>query len=341
MGCHGQSAMGGLGPPIAKTKLRLDEVETIVRHGRGMMPATSESQLSKQDLATIYSQLQAKPWLPTQIPLAFKVGQLLSIRNLSFYFIAVFAFAAIFGLRVLGYWLKTAGLLDLWPSIRKLGLAKSSWIALRSLVVDGFLVASLWRSNKFRWAMHGLILYGFFGLMLADMLMQIFNPSRSELPFTSPLKILPLVAGLSVITGVSYVMFRYKKDAYVDNGLTLGRDFLFVSLLFHTIVSGFLTVAINRSTQHGWVMPIYLYHLASISLLIGTAPFTRFAHAWVVPSLVAVTRLTEAVTAEGVDIGFVREPMPGRHHKSERIVRDVLSTLGPDYEGEFRLRYYP
>ena len=88
-------------------------------------------------------------------------------------------------------------------------------------------------------------------------------------------------------------------------------------------------------------MPIYLYHLSAISLLIGTAPFTRFSHAWVVPCLVAITRLTEAVTERGVDIGFVREPSPGRHHKSERIVKEVLATLGPGYEGEFRLRYYP
>lgn len=341
MGCHGQAAMGGLGPPIAKTKLSLDEFEQIVRSGKGMMPATAEAQLSKDDLAEIYKELQAKPWRPDQIPIAFKVGQLLSIRNLSFYFMGVFGFAFIFGMRVLWTWLRNAGLVELWPHLRKAGLLRSAGIALRSLVVDGLCVASLWRTNRFRWLMHGLILYGFLGLMAADMLMQVFNPSRGDLPFTNPLKLLPVAAGVSVFTGICYAMYRYRKDAYVDNGLTLGRDFLFLNLLFHTIVSGFLTVAINRSTAHGWVMPLYLYHLASISLLIATAPFTRFAHAWVVPSLVAVTRLTEMVTAAGVNLGFSREPMPGRHHKSEKIARQVLSALGPDYEGEFRLRYYP
>jgi hypothetical protein len=190
--------------------------------------------------------------------------------------------------------------------------------------------------------MHGLMLYGFCGLILADVLMTIYNPARSKLPITDPLKLLPMFSGIALFTGVVYVMVRYKKDAYVDNGLTLGRDFLFVNLLLQTVLSGFFTVWINRMGAHQYVMPIYIWHIASIALLIATAPFTRFQHAFVVPCLVAVTRLTAAVTEAGVDIGFQREPSPGRHHKSERIVTDLLGQLGPEYAGQqFKLRYYP
>lgn len=341
MGCHGQQAMGGLGPPIAKTKMQAEIFEKLVREGKGMMPATPKEQMSDEELKAVYEELQAKEWKPDQIPLAFKIGQFLSTRNMGLFFMGVTAVSLLFTLKVLAYWLRCAGLPELWPHLKKLGLARTAWITLRSLFVDGFLVISLWRRNRFRWAMHGLILYGFFGLMLADVLMQVFNPARGDLPFFSPLKMLPVISGAAVLTGMLYVMYRYKRDAYIDNGLTAGRDFLFVSLLLHTIISGFLTMAINRTTAHGWVMPIYIYHLASVSLLIVSAPFTRFSHAFLVPALVAMTRLTEAVTVRGVDLGFLREPSPGRHHKSERIARGVLSALGSEYEGELRLRYYP
>ncbi|MGE3127522.1 MAG: cytochrome c, partial [Fimbriimonadaceae bacterium] len=40
MGCHGTTAMGGLGPPIARTRLPREEFVKVVRNGKGMMPAT-------------------------------------------------------------------------------------------------------------------------------------------------------------------------------------------------------------------------------------------------------------------------------------------------------------
>lgn len=341
-GCHGQSAMGGLGPPIAKLKLDYETFVKRVREGKGMMPPTPVAEMSDADVQEVFKELQVMPWQEDQTPLAYKVGQLLTTHNISLVFLAVFGFSFIFGIKVLFHWMRIAGFGALWPRLVKMGLAKSAWIALRSLFVDGFLVISLFRRNRFRWLMHGLILYGFCGLILADILMSIYNPERSKLPIVDALKILPMVSGTAVLVGVLYVMYRYKKDPYIDNGLTLGSDFLFVNLLFQTIVSGFLTVWINRVNAHGYVMPIYIWHIAAIALLIATAPFTRFAHAFVVPFLVMVTRLAEAVTASGVDIGFSREPSPGRHHKSELIVADLLEQLGPEYEGkQFKLRYFP
>ncbi len=341
MGCHGQNAMGGLGPPIVKTKLKLEEFTKIVREGKGMMPATTAVDMPDDQIAEVYNELQAKEWLPDEIPIAYKVGQFLSTKNVSHLFLAVFLFAAIFAIKNLAYWFRAAGFAQLWPRMVKMGLGKSFGIALKAFIVDGFFVSSLWKKSKHRWFMHGLILYGFCGLLTADILMSIYNPTRSQLPVTNPLKLLPIISGIAVMMGVSYVMVRYRKDNYIDNGLTLGKDFLFVNLLFHTVVSGFLTVLLKRFGIHDWVMTIYIYHLAAIVLLIGTAPFTRFQHVWVVPIMVAMTRLTEAVTQSGVDIGYQREPSPGRHHKSERIAADVMRQLGPEYEGEIRLRYYP
>ncbi len=341
MGCHGQTAMGGLGPPLAQTKLSLDEVMKMVRNGKGMMPATTTAQASDEEIQTIYSELRSKPWDESQIPIAFKVGQFLTARNVSHIFLAVFLFAFIFAIKGLLYWLRCAGIQELRPAIKKFGYGKALGVTLRALVVDGFFVSSLWRKSRFRWAMHGLMLYGFSGLILADALMAWLNPTRAELPLTNPLKLLPVLSGVAVLSGVFFVTYRYKRDDYIDNGLTVGRDFAFVNLLLQTIVSGLMVLLINRSASHGWVMPIYLYHLTCIALLIATAPFTRFQHAYVVPALVAITRLTEELIKSGVYIGFRREPSPGRHHKSEKIAKSVMAALGPEYEGEIRLRYYP
>lgn len=341
MGCHGQTAMGGLGPPIAKTKLSIEEYQKIVREGKGMMPATTVEQLSDEEMRSVYNEIKALPYDESQIPIAFKVGQMLSTRNVGILFIFVGLFSLIASLVVLGKWLSAAGLRQLLPYMGKLGWGRSLGIGLKALIVDGLFVASLWRTNRHRWVMHGLMLYGMTGLLLADILMQIFNPARGDLPLVHPLKMLPIASGIAVFVGVSYVMFRYRMDKYIDNGLTLGRDFLFVNLLFHAVVSGFLTVVINRTGAVQWVMPIYLYHLATIALLLATAPFTRFQHAFIVPCLVAMTRITEAIAANGADIGYRREPSPGRHHKTERIAQGVMSHLGPEYAGKAKIRYYP
>lgn len=341
MGCHGQTAMGGLGPPIAKTKVAYDDFLKTVRTGTGMMPATTAAMLPDEKVRSIYDEVQAKPYIESQIPVAFKVAQLLTTKSLSHLFMAVTAFAAIMALWGLRYWLRCAGLKELFPYAMKFGLLRSLGVVLKAFVVDGLLVAHLWRVSKSRWFMHGLMLYGMLGLLLADILLTIYNPSRGDLEMTNPLKLFPVLCGVAVFTGVLYVMFRYQRDTYIDNGLTLGKDFLFLNLLFNTMLSGFLTVTFNRLGITGWIMTIYIYHLASITLLIATAPFTRFQHAWVVPTLMSITRLTEAVTKSGVNLAFEREPSPGRHHKTERIVTSVFSQLGPEYSDDFRMRYYP
>ncbi|GMV89875.1 MAG: hypothetical protein AMXMBFR81_28060 [Chthonomonas sp.] len=341
VGCHGMKAMGGLGPPIVKTKLTEEEFLAIVRKGRGMMPGTPATALPDDQVEAMRVELQGMEWDESQIPIAFKVGSLLTTRNMAIFFSFVTLFAAVFGIRVLAYWLGNAGFKGLRPKIARFGWGKATWVFLRSLIVDGLLVASLYRTNKARWFKHGLMLYGFLGLMLGDVLMQVVNPQRGDLAPTHPLKAFLLLCGAALLTGVVYVFYRYKTDRYIDNGLTMGRDFLFVNLLLHTVVSGFMTMELNRVGAAGWIMPIYLYHLASVGLLIATAPFTRFNHVFVVPVLAASTALVEAIVASEKDLGFRREPSPGRDHKTQRIAHDLLTRVDPENADNFRIRYYP
>jgi hypothetical protein len=340
-GCHGQTGMGGLGPPLASRKYEWEFFRDVVRNGKGMMPATAQKDLSDDEIREVYEELQKMPWDKDAIPIAFEVGQLLSTKNVAIIFLFVFGISFLLSLKVLAYWLKVAGVAQLWPYIMRFGLLKSGWIALKSLVIDGFLVASLWRRSKHRWFMHGLMLYGMCGLVLADILMQIYNPTRGDLPLLNPLKLLPVVSGIAVLLGVFYVMYRYRTDRFIDNGLTLGRDFLFVNLLFHTVLSGFLSMLVNRLGISEYVMPIYIYHLCAIAILILSAPYTRFNHAFIVPTLVAITRVADAIAASGVDLGFRREPSPGRHHKTERMAHDLMKKIGVNESDDIRIRYYP
>lgn len=341
VGCHGVSAMGGLGPPIAKSKLTDDQFMTILRKGRGMMPGTKPDMLSDQDAAALHAQLKETPWDETQIPLAYKVGSLLTTRNVAVFFLGVSLFALVFAVRVLLYWAGNAGLGRLRPKIAKFGWGRATWVFVRSLIVDGLLVASVWRKDRVRWFWHGLMLYGFLGLMLADVLMQIFSPTRADVALSHPLKLLPLLSGAAVMTGILYVYARYRTDRFIDNGVSLGRDFLFVNLLFHTVLSGFMTMWLNQAGAAGWIMTIYLYHLISVGLLIATSPFTRFNHVFLAPFLAATTALTDAIVRDEKDLGFLREPCPGRDHKSQRIAEGLMRTIDPNGPDAIRIRYYP
>jgi len=341
MGCHGQSAMGGLGPPLAQHKLTQDEFLAIVRKGKGMMPGTSIGDLPDDQVGAIRLELQNKPYLPDQIPIAFKVSQFLTTKNVFRIFAVISLLALILAVWQFIPWVRCSGIKSLAP-VKKLGLGATLAITFKSLVMDALLVQSLWKADRFRWLMHGLMLYGFLGLFGADILMSVFNPLRTDLALLDPLKLLPLVCGAMVFTGLAYVMIRYKTDRYIDNGLTLSGDFLFLNLMIHVIVSGFLTFILNRMGISLWVMPLYIYHLAVIGALLVTAPFSRFQHAWVVPYLMVVSRLTDAVVEKRGDLGFLREPSPGRHHKSAEIAQSVLASLGPDYaEAKSTFRYYP
>lgn len=342
MGCHGQTAMGGLGPPLAQTKLTEEEFMGIVRKGKGMMPGTAEKDLSNEAALTLRRELIAKPYLEDQIPAAFKVSQFLTTKSVARLFEVIGLVTLILAIWQFIPWVRRSGLKGLKPSLKKLGFGRCLGITLKSLFFDSLLVQSLWKTDRFRWFMHALMLYGFIGLIAADILMNILNPLRSDLGLLDPLKLLPLVSGGALLTGLLYVLVRYKTDRFIDNGLTLSADFLFVNLMLHTVVSGFLAFLLNRLGISLWVMPIYIYHLAVITALLLTAPFSRFQHAWVVPYLLVVNRLTEAVVEAGVDLEFSREPSPGRHHKSAAIAQSVLANLGQEYaEDKTKFRYFP
>lgn len=340
-GCHGNTAMGGMGPPLAQTGLPYERFAHLVRHGKGMMPATRPAELPDDEMQAVYAFVKSAPRDESQVPIAFKISAQLTTANVGKLFAAIGIASLLLGLKVLLYWLDCAGLRQLRPHLGKLGGARVLGVTLHALIVEGLLVRSLWRNSRHRWAMHALMLYGFLGLGATDLAMSVLNPTRADLGQGHPLKIAANTAGAILLLGLAYVRVRYRKDAYIDNGLTLGRDFAFLNLMTLALVTGFLTETFGVIGANLWILPTYLVHLVLVAVLLLSAPYTRFAHAFVVPALIAMTRLTEAVTAAGVSLGFEREPSPGRHHKSERIVAGLLQEIAPEKADRFTIRYYP
>lgn len=52
--CHGQDFSGGMGPALAGTSLAEDEFTSIVRDGKGSMPAFSADQVADEELTALY-----------------------------------------------------------------------------------------------------------------------------------------------------------------------------------------------------------------------------------------------------------------------------------------------
>jgi mono/diheme cytochrome c family protein len=61
LGCHGASGRGGVGPPLADTKLTRDAFLTQLRHPRGIMPSFPETVVSDADAREIQTYLQSVP----------------------------------------------------------------------------------------------------------------------------------------------------------------------------------------------------------------------------------------------------------------------------------------
>ncbi|MBI2914954.1 MAG: cytochrome c [Firmicutes bacterium] len=57
--CHGAEAQGGIGPNLKTPKREASLITTIMRSGKGMMPAYTQSQVGDDEIQNIIAFLQA------------------------------------------------------------------------------------------------------------------------------------------------------------------------------------------------------------------------------------------------------------------------------------------
>jgi len=318
-GCHGPNATGGICPPLVSTSLTFEEFQAIVRHGKGIMSSFSVKVVPDQQLQGIYNFVKAQKLPPGKMPLVAQIGGILSGENVVRGFSVVLGLSILLGLRTLVFWFRLAGYGQIFRFFAKLGFGRFLAILIGTIVAEGLLSASLWGRNKARWFVHALTFYGFAVLFVADILLPVYSPEGHVISAHSG-NIVGTIGGVCMIVGILYWKYRYRTHVEIDNGLTRGRDLLFVNLMLLMAITGFLTKWFASSGATEWILISYVLHLFVIGFLLLSAPFSRFAHALVVPILVAASKMAEVQIANGADMTFADlgpveaygEPMSGQ-----------------------------
>lgn len=326
--CHGEHAEGGFGPSLNLT-VNQDEFKKIIRQGQGMMPAIGTGDLSDEDIDGIYKELgRLAGGAAVERPLFTKKN----VKIAAWGSVALMFFGAIFIL--FARYVKWSGFSGAKKYYSVLGFGACLKIAYKVFFSDTLFISSVYNKDKKRWLIHGLIAYGFIGLIIADILIAIFNPERLAMPFLSPIKIFVNLCGAAVLAGLSVVVWRFFTDPYENNGVTLFGDLIFVVLLLIVTVSGFATEATRYLKLSDYTQHIYFVHIACVIALIATAPFTRFVHILSTFFFVLNTRLAERVAETRLSSEFNEEPAPGRHFKSARVAQNLFGE-------DTKIRYFP
>jgi uncharacterized membrane protein SirB2 len=145
-------------------------------------------------------------------------------------------------------------------------------------------------TGRLQWIAHLSLIMGFAGAAVTTTLVFLLSPGGSPFPLDNPVKILGNVsAALLLFGGTVMVARRILKKNTV--GRTYFQDALFVTLLYIVAITGTLS-EIGRLLGTGILAyPSYAIHLTSIALLLGLAPYTKFAHAIYRPLAIYIAKL--------------------------------------------------
>jgi len=131
-------------------------------------------------------------------------------------------------------------------------------------------------TNKY-WA-HMALFWGFLGLAGATMTDYGIDSYGLNVP-RDLTRVLGIVAGIAMMYGASYFIYKRLKKDEVFSTFTQFSDWVFLILLFFAGLTGFLLIAFEYA---GWAWATYvtlvIHLMLSFDLLI-TLPFTKFAHA--------------------------------------------------------------
>ncbi len=204
--------------------------------------------------------------------------------------IAIAAFVALAIAFGLVRWRST--LRSFYDSQRGLQTGKPSrtWTIPRGLISDVLLQKPVADCSIPRWAVHFSMFWGFVGLALATTLDAITNPAVAPLPLTSPVRLIGNVGGILFMAGVCLSIARRVLIPQVRKNTTLG-DSVFLAVLFVTGLTGFVTEYLSDLNIFFPDQVTYWVHLAFVTLLLVTAPFTKFVHSIGRPLLLMLRRL--------------------------------------------------
>jgi hypothetical protein len=150
-----------------------------------------------------------------------------------------------------------------------------------------------------RRAIHMMVFWGFIGLAFATVWDDVFfhqGPLPAPLSFQNLGNIVGNIGGSFLLLGMTVMILRY---AFVSKFKDTKGDFSFLVVLYLATISGF-TTEFSRYSPSWFANGNYVIHLAIVTALLLTAPFTHFFHAVLTPFLRYVERIQEALVKKGV-----------------------------------------
>ncbi len=133
-------------------------------------------------------------------------------------------------------------------------------------------------TGRLQWIAHICLIVGFAGAAITTTLVYALNDGGAPFPLDHPVKILGNVSAALMLFGGAVLLFRriFQKSAV---GKTYFQDWLFLALLFVVAITGMLSEVTRLFNISIIAYPSYSVHLVSTALLLGLAPYTKFAHA--------------------------------------------------------------
>jgi ferredoxin len=156
-----------------------------------------------------------------------------------------------------------------------------------------------------RWLVHMATMWGFIGLLGAtglDYLLALAGVKETGewVPLWYPPRLLGTVAGIVFVYGVSMFIVMRLRRSNPGVQTSMPSDWLFLSLLWITAVSGFLLeIAIYLPGAPAWGYWVLLFHVAVAMELLLLLPFTKFAHVIYRPVALFFHSLAARASASG------------------------------------------
>jgi hypothetical protein len=140
------------------------------------------------------------------------------------------------------------------------------------------------------WIAHSLLMAGFAGAAITTTLVYVLNDGGSPFSLDHPVKIIGNVsAALLLFGGIILIIRRVFQKSVV--GKTYFQDWLFLSLLLIVATTGTMSEVARLLNTSIIAYSSYSVHLVSTALLLGLAPYTKFAHAIYRPLAMYIAKL--------------------------------------------------
>jgi hypothetical protein len=306
------------------------------------MPAFAKTSISDADLAAIYSTLELARPTAGNVPLSYRISEVLTVRRVTVGLLLFVLISIILALWVTEQWVTRASGSSIWHALPRIGYQRAFSVGMRGLICDGFLAGWLFRRNKWSWLFHEVLLYGVPVFALVAVVLGGYDTARTDLTWSSPMMLVPATMAFAILVAALFVRNQYVRRRDFDTDAQFGLDYLFLDLLVLAILAGFLADGARRLGDVSWVQPTRLVHLALVATLLLSAPWTSFTHALVLPVLAGLARVREALEsgtrwepqgkapADAAPVSLSGPVLSGMDPELRRRIRESVNAPTPE-----------